>query len=356
MLIALCFGVVLGVIASRTVMGSRGYNSHVWSSTGSALVAQLELTPLVDGQIIIPDTITHIIIEVGCNGHHVQWNSPPPVRIPGIDPSNPISKQQHVLLVSFEPLLDKWAYYLSQGKLSLPKWKGDVEYKAMERPVPPTWAVPGRLLVLPFAINSDDSQGRARMGEAATFHVAESDGCSSLLEIDGAANIGNQGLHMPNCVKQNSARQVPVVSLETVVRQWLGNRFISFAKIDAQGVDLQVVQSAGSAVSRFGSFRLEVVGDDCHLPYKDHPRCSDIVAGMSALGFESKSNCSHHRRNYQGRNTCGADFHFVNVLGASAHDDKRVETGQGFPRPLVRHGTGAAAGTAKGTEGAAGLG
>ena len=46
----------------------------------------------------------------------------------------------------------------------------------VEVPTTPGWSVPGRAIVLPYAIGSDEG--------FADFHVSRSDGCSSLLPID----------------------------------------------------------------------------------------------------------------------------------------------------------------------------
>ena len=43
-------------------------------------------------------------------------------------------------------------------------------------------------------------------------------------------------------------RRVPSVSLEVVLRDWLAGRRVALAKVDAQGLDVGVVRSAGSAV------------------------------------------------------------------------------------------------------------
>ena len=56
-------------------------------------------------------------------------------------------------------------------------------------------------------------------------------------------------------------RRVPSVSLEVVLRDWLAGRRVALAKVDAQGLDVGVVRSAGSAVHRLQAVQLEVVRD-----------------------------------------------------------------------------------------------
>lgn len=209
-----------------------------------------------------------------------------------------------MLLVSFEPLLDKWAYYLSLHKhtagllptsLHLRGRKGET----MEDPPSLGWSAPNRAIVLPYAVGpSEDGY--------AEFQVARSDGCSSLLKLDPSsfkmANHSATARHR-DVVKSErmaewfrgecgtasesakAARRVPIVRLQTILDEWLPGQRIAFVKIDAQGYDMHVAMSAGDAISRIGAFELEVTGDRTHMPYKDAERCSDVMANMSARGF-----------------------------------------------------------------------
>ena len=94
------------------------------------------------------------------------------------------------------------------------------------------WSVPGRAIVLPFAVGEPEGE--------AEFHIAKNDGCSSLLPID-TREFYHGGLfkrHVPVffsdvCGKQSATRRVPVVSLRTILG-WLGERKVDFLKIDAR--------------------------------------------------------------------------------------------------------------------------
>ena len=146
-----------------------------WSTSPTSVHAELQVLDLVNGRIPIPRSITAIVLEVGCNGHDLLWDKPLPIPVPGIEPGVPIANQSHVLLVSFEPLLDKWALYLSKMKHAAIA-KGVL---AIEHPSAPGWSVPGRAIVLPFAVGGPPD------GDA-ELHVARSDGCSSLLRINAS--------------------------------------------------------------------------------------------------------------------------------------------------------------------------
>ena len=107
-------------------------------------------------------------------------------------------------------------------------------------------------------------------------------------------------------------RRVPIVSLGEVIDVWLRGREVSFVKIDAQGYDLQVAQSARSAIRRIRSIGLEMTSDDCRLPIRGARTCTPTVQGMRELGFAAvdPASCAAARWRNHG---CAADFLFERV-------------------------------------------
>ena len=103
-------------------------------------------------------------------------------------------------------------------------------------------------------------------------------------------------------------RRVPAVSLEHVVSKWLRGRDVSFVKVDAQGYDLAVAQSAASAARRIQVMKLEVTADECRTAYVGAPTCSSTVAGMRELGFVELTSCADVK--WRNRN-CAADLLFT---------------------------------------------
>ncbi|KAL3912666.1 MAG: hypothetical protein SGPRY_008259, partial [Prymnesium sp.] len=259
-----------------------------WRSTASALYSSMLTIHLEEGRIPIPPSITHVAIEVstpvllaqallvsslliksylwsaasaqvGCNGHSWQWNAPPPqgTNVSGLHPGVPIKHQKHVLLLAFEPILDKWASYYTVTNPSRYLWT------QIETPRRPGWAVEDRLVVLPFAMHPDShslakkrqisreahrlhankenatSEGHS-MQAGVPFHVAASDGCSSILkqalQLDGRRLSGRRlsNSFLKKCSTLWYRTEVPAVSLQTVIEEWLGGRTISFIKIDAE--------------------------------------------------------------------------------------------------------------------------
>ena len=127
----------------------------------------------------MPPNITHVVLEVGSNSRNWQWNEPLPVDAPGIVPGVPLRDQENVLLIAFEPMLDHYARYLSMFTHADSLW-----------PWPPGWSARGRAIVLPFAVGADPADGPGSGSRVAQLHVADVDGCSSLLSIDGNQTSG----------------------------------------------------------------------------------------------------------------------------------------------------------------------
>jgi len=272
---------------------SRPVTHDGWRATDSGLHAELQVLELRHGAIPIPPTISHVVIEIGANAHHWLWDEPLPVAVPGVPKGVPIKNLPHVLLLAFEPLLDKYARYLSNNTQG-------------ERPQKLGWVVPGRAIVLPFAVGSPEG--------SATFNVGEMDGCSSMLKIDANQLSGpwaeKNWFMFKHCNQRggNAARRVPVVSLDTVLSTWLHGRNVSFMKLDAQGYDLSVAQSGNSSIGAITAMQLEITADHCHAGYVGAHSCSATVDGMADLGFDTVAKCADGRR-FRNKG-CASDFMF----------------------------------------------
>ena len=70
---------------------------------------------------------------------------------------------------------------------------------------------------------------------------------------------------------------------------WIGDRPVEFIKVDAQGMDLRVIESAGGRLAQIRRFGLEGISDDCHGLYVGQPNCSSVVARASELGYRPAS-------------------------------------------------------------------
>ena len=280
-----------------------------WRATQDGVHAEVQVLELHQGAIQIPDAITEIVVEIGANAHRWLWDEPLPVALPRIPLGKPLKNLSHVLLISFEPLLDKYAKYLSRQTVG-------------EVPAAPGWSVPGRAIVLPFAVGSPEGD--------AQFNIGLMDGCSSMLPISQdelrGPWAGMDWFMWQGCAQvADTPRRVPVVSLDTVVNRWLRGRQVSFVKVDAQGYDLSVAQSGmASALRRITAMQLEITADHCHAGYVGGSRCTETVRGMASLGFDTKGNCSDARR-FRNKG-CASDFIFFR-RGAEELDFARWRSG-----------------------------
>ena len=281
-----------------------------WHWTDTAVHAELEVLQLKHGAIVIPPNISHVVVEIGANGHHWLWNEPLPVAVPGVPLGSRIKDLPNVLLISFEPLLDKYARYLSFQSVG-------------EVPATPGWSVPDRAIVLPFAVGAPEGSSQ--------FHVSQMDGCSSMLPVSQQALRGpwsdENWFMFKFCASVNHAspqRRVPIVSLDTVLSRWLNGRKVSFVKIDAQSYDLRVVRSGRQQLlgGQVYAAQLEITADHCHPGYIGGHLCTETVDGMAELGFETAANCSNPRR-FRNKG-CASDFIFYRQ-GGEALDGKPVQ-------------------------------
>eukprot|EP00927_Polykrikos_kofoidii_P026976 TRINITY_DN23902_c0_g2_i1.p1 TRINITY_DN23902_c0_g2~~TRINITY_DN23902_c0_g2_i1.p1 ORF type:complete len:407 (-),score=38.01 TRINITY_DN23902_c0_g2_i1:223-1443(-) len=166
-----------------------------------------------------------------------------------------------------------------------------------------TWInVPGRvgddslsrLHLFPCAVGMvGGTQGRGRI---ATLYTSDFAGgqCNSLLRPnpDHGTSWGTAGCGAATGIPD----KVFVVSLaEVLVR--LSGKFIELLKVDAQGLDLEIIRSGGSLVSEMVA-RIEIEVADVEdgsskLLYSGSHTKADAVVTLRSLGFELDS-CSPH--------------------------------------------------------------
>ncbi|CAJ1388946.1 unnamed protein product [Effrenium voratum] len=202
-------------------------------------------------------------------------------------------------VLSFEPLLDKYAYLLDRQ--------------------PGTWNVRKGLgfqhergLVFPFAVGC---KGQA------TLAVAEHDMCSSVLPM--AADSFPEGQDETfgvrdfkgRCATAAEKRLVPCISLEHVIRSWLGGSEVYYLKVDAQGSDLAVVKSAGRMLRRIQRVQLELACDFAASAYLQAPNCSEAVRFMRRQGYrcvfwdeEGQHDCGEPGASSSICQTCAAEI------------------------------------------------
>lgn len=247
-----------------------------------------------EGRLLIPADTTDIFIEIGSNNRNVMQDE------------LPLSNYPTGFLLTFEPLLDKFAYLLTR-------------YGSDKDTQQPLGFQHKRGMAFPFAVHESE--------KIQTFRVSKVDGCSSLMKPNSKFKDEVRGDQWwPNinevCVNSMEERQVPTVSLKTVIRDWLGGRQITKMKVDAQGYDLGAFMTAGEYANRVAEVSFETVGDACPTLYEGQPKCTAVVAEMAKLGFKVAlldgrgppppgQECVEHVFRGYSANGCEVDFTFV---------------------------------------------
>ena len=165
-------------------------------------------------------------------------------------------------LISFEPLLHKYAMLLSSGNQD-PKHRQALGLSQERR------------MILPFAVGCTTSR-------VTSFGVSEMDYCSSMLATQDPDKI-RSSLH--SCLRIAEQRQVPCISLEHIIQTWLSEKDIYYLKVDAQGMDLEIMRSAGSMISKIKKVQLEAACDTSPQTYPAAPNCSTVWNYMTRSGF-----------------------------------------------------------------------
>lgn len=167
-------------------------------------------------------------------------------------------KQPHYaghFLLSFEPLLDKYASNLATG------------VRAITRKALGYHHAHG--IILPMAVGPDEG--------VTDLLVSDVDGCASLRNFTGDTG-GHKG-----CQVAAERRRVPVVTLRTVLSWLPATAEVDFLKVDIQGMDLYAVLSAGDRIRQLRRIQIEV-------PLRHHynrgsATCHGAVAAMAERGF-----------------------------------------------------------------------
>ena len=227
-------------------------------TTTRTLMAPLQIAALTKaGTIPMPDTTQYVLIEIGCSDRHT------------LDET--LGNRPGAFLISFEPLLDKYAVLLSRGTT---RYHG----KKADRAVPLAHHHE-RGVVLPLAV--------AAVPGMHNFSVAAIAGCSSLSALNTNAGWA------PWCRRQIEARWVPSITLAAALHMSGSHLPVRELKIDAQGVDFELIRSTPPAMlrKRVERIELEVRASDCSPLYIGQRGCDDVVLYMHSIGFANTTRC-----------------------------------------------------------------
>eukprot|EP00316_Scyphosphaera_apsteinii_P001403 CAMPEP_0119306258 /NCGR_PEP_ID=MMETSP1333-20130426/7055_1 /TAXON_ID=418940 /ORGANISM="Scyphosphaera apsteinii, Strain RCC1455" /LENGTH=305 /DNA_ID=CAMNT_0007309515 /DNA_START=68 /DNA_END=982 /DNA_ORIENTATION=+ len=216
------------------------------------------------GAVLMPANVRSVILEIGCSNRNTM-------------DEEELDFYPRSFLISFEPLLDKYALLLSKAQRRYyPNGETD-------QAVPLAHHAP-RAVALPLAVSPK--------GGMITFNVSKVSGCSSMLPLNILSWWGGKA-----CMNVIETRQVPSVTLSEVLKLAGPVLPIKRLKIDAQGMDFKLIASTPAAdLERVEEIELEVLGDStsrvpCSALYEGQERCSKVVANLASLGFVSTSAC-----------------------------------------------------------------
>lgn len=159
-----------------------------------------------DGFFAIPEGVTRIWVDVGA--HHLETTR------------HALEENPDLGLVAVEPLAECWK----------------------------AWPNDERIIGVPIALSLERGWQ--------DFHVNRLDASSSLL----ASDPGPATIPLTDIATQTvEVRPVPVLRLEDVLERIPPELDIEFLKTDVQGLDLQVLKSAGDHLRRVGKVKAEVI-------------------------------------------------------------------------------------------------
>ncbi len=184
-----------------------------------------------DGFLVFPKGVRRVWVDVGA--HHMETTR------------TELLHYQDVAVIAIEPLAEGWPY----------------------------WPDSDRVIGLPVAIYLE----RGTMD----FHVNKLDDTSSLLESAGDKRTGA-------LTQTVEVRRVPVIRLEDVLRAVPEGLPIAYVKTDVQGVDLQVLQSAGESLRRVERVRAEVTNMAAYrkLAGQGMATENEMKTYLGKMGFE----------------------------------------------------------------------
>ena len=222
-------------------------------SSSNALKATVQIAHLTNGSIAMPASIESVMMEVGCSDMFTL--------------DEELRAEHNKFLVSFEPLLEKYAVLLARGTPRFhPQGGGD-------RSVPLGYHHRTGV-VLPIAVSPHG-------GAIADFKVSTRAGCSSMLSVVNSTTWGEF------CAELLDTREVPSISLKTALGLVPAHLNVEHLKLDVQGVDLALIQSVEPTLfrGRVERFSMEVVADDCNALYEGQPRCTEVLRYARSIGY-----------------------------------------------------------------------
>ena len=215
-----------------------------------AVFASVQVASLSHSAVEMPPTTTHVILEIGCSDRDT------------VD--DELHRDPSGFLISFEPLLDKYAVLLARGT---ERYHGATRDRAV-----PLGHHHQRAVILPIAVTEQ--------GGPVNFSVSAVAGCSSVLEMNAQTDWGTF------CKQRLETRVVPSITLADALALAGGVR-VQWLKMDAQGVDSRLLRATPVELlrARVAQISLEAVADNCETLYRGQEKCQAVVTYMHSIGY-----------------------------------------------------------------------
>jgi FkbM family methyltransferase len=190
-----------------------------------------------DGRFVVPPGVRRVWIDVGA--HLLEHTR------------KELERSDDMALVAIEPLAECWK----------------------------AWPDNPRLIALPVAISTDRGW--------LDFNVNAENATSSLLKSADNQQINFGTKKLAELTRTVEVRKVPVLRLEDVLERIPAHLDVEWVKTDVQGLDLQVLKSAGEQLRRVGRIRAEVIVDRIYEGSGELRPGTEVefVAHMESKGF-----------------------------------------------------------------------
>lgn len=222
--------------------------------TDKELMVTTQVAMLEHGKINMPSDTDGIVIEIGCSDRNTADDEILP-------------KYPKGFLISFEPLLDKYAVLLARGT--------ERYHKHLKDKAVPLGHHHNRGVVIPMAVSPTGGQ--------LSFHVSKVAGCSSLLEINRNTRWGR------SCLNQLENRTVDSMKIEDLISLLPDKMPIHYMKFDMQGLDGTIITKLPQDfLARVQTIQFESVNPVCNALYEGQMQCPYIAEFLNKNGFEGK--------------------------------------------------------------------
>ena len=226
----------------------------------TSLTASVEVAHLLpdSGTLQLPRGVTSALLEIGCSDFDTMDET-----------ALPKKENENAFLLSFEPLLDKYAVLLARGST---RFNNHTRDRAV-----PLGRHHRQGIVLPIAVSPN--------GGPVNFTVGTTAGCSSMMPLANARAAAAAW-----CGSQLETRRVPSISLPTAIGLLGDTLPISFLKIDAQGADFELIRVTPPALlrSRVSLIGMEARSPTCPPLYQGQATCDVVAKYMRSIGFRSR--------------------------------------------------------------------